>query len=58
MGSNMIHVWTNKSLNPAIYLPGGPCTLNGVTYNPCSTLGNTDARRRLSIERPDDGAKM
>ena len=58
MGSNMIHVWTNKSLNPAIYIPGGPCTLNGVTYNPCSTLGNTDARRRFSIERPDDGAKM
>jgi hypothetical protein len=58
MGSNLIHVWTNKALNPALYFPGGPCTLNGVTYNPCSATTNTDARRRFSIERPADGAKL
>jgi hypothetical protein len=58
MGSNIIHAWAANSLNPATYFPGGPCTLNGVSYNPCSSLTNTDARRRFSLERPVDGAKM
>jgi hypothetical protein len=58
MGSNNMHIWANKSVNPAVYFPGGPCTLNGVTYNPCSTLNNTDARRLFSLERPADGQKM
>jgi hypothetical protein len=58
MGSNIMHAWAARSLNPATYFPGGPCTLNGVTYNPCSSLSNTDARRRFSLERPSDGQKM
>ncbi len=58
MGSGIRHMWMSNSLNPATYFPGGPCTLNGVTYNPCSSLSNTDARRRFSLERPADGAKM
>ncbi len=57
LGTNVIHIRGNTSINPAIYLPGGPCTLAGVTYNPCSTVNNTDQRRRFSIERPQDGAK-
>jgi hypothetical protein len=55
MGSQRIHLWTNKPINPAVYFPGGPCTLNGVTYNPCSATSNTNQRRRLSLERPQDG---
>ncbi len=58
MGSNIMHVWSSKALNPAVYIPGGPCTLNGVTYNPCSTANNTDARRRFTLERPADGEKL
>ena len=58
MGSNIMHVWLNKPINPAIYIPGGPCTLNGVTYNPCSALTNTDARRKFGLERPGDGQKL
>jgi hypothetical protein len=54
----MVHVWSIRALNPAIYIPGGPCTLAGVSYNPCSTLGNTNARRLFSLERPADGAKL
>ena len=58
LGSNTMHLWGNKQINPAVYFPGGPCTINGVSYNPCSTLDNTDARRRLSLERAADGAKI
>jgi hypothetical protein len=58
LGSNTIHVWGNNALNPAIYFAGGPCTLNGVTYNPCSSLTNTEARRRFTLIRPEDGIKM
>jgi hypothetical protein len=58
LGSNMIHLWGNQSLNPAIYIPGTSCTINGASYNPCSSLGNTDARRLFSFQRPADGAKI
>ena len=55
IGNRSIHVWEVKTLNPAVYMPGGPCTLNGVTYNPCSTTGNTNQRRKFTLERPQDG---
>jgi hypothetical protein len=55
IGNTTVHVWAQKQLNPAIYFPGGPCTINGVTYNPCSTLANTNQRRKLGLERPADG---
>ncbi len=58
MGTNLVHIWGNQSTNPAVYFPQASCVLNGVTYNPCSSLGNTDARRRFSLERPADGAKI
>src|SRR5207247_10414602 len=53
-----MHVWGNKPLNPAIYFPQASCVLNGVTYNPCSTTANTDARRRFTLENPREGAKL
>jgi hypothetical protein len=56
LGNAMRHLWGNDELNPAVYIPGGPCTINGVTYNPCSSTANTDQRRRLTLERPQDGA--
>ena len=58
IGNLTTHLWTQKPLNPAVYIPGGSCTINGVTYNPCSTTANTDARRKFSQARPQDGAKM
>jgi hypothetical protein len=58
IGTQTAHVWSGKALNPATYFPGGPCTLNGVTYNPCSSTSNIDQRRRFSLERPADGRLM
>jgi len=55
LGNQTVHMWVQKPLNPAVYISGGPCTLNGIPYTPCSTFGNTNARRRLSLEKPQEG---
>ncbi len=55
MGSQAVHLWTLRQVNSAIYFPGGPCTIRGVTYNPCSTTANINARRRLALEYPNVG---
>ena len=52
IGSKSTHRWVNKQLNPAVYIPG---TCGG---SPCSTTGNTQQRRVLSLIRPEDGAKV
>jgi len=54
IGTNIIHMWTGGALNPAVYIPGS-CVLNGVTTNPCSTLGNIQARRVLNLTNPKEG---
>ena len=51
----MTHLWATKAVNPSIFLGLGTCTINGVTYNPCSSTNNTEQRRRLTFERPKDG---
>jgi hypothetical protein len=55
MGSQTAHVYFSQELNPAIYIPGGPCTLQGVVYATCSTAGNRDVRRRLALTYPNVG---
>ena len=63
MGTNIIHTWPNKSVNPAVYFPGradadGNCFAQGFTFSTragatCSSTRNTDARRRLGLEDPE-----
>ncbi len=60
MGSHALHLWAQRELNPAIYIPGN-CQAGqyGLTAaGPCSTTGNTDARRRLGLQYPGNDAKM
>jgi hypothetical protein len=53
-----MHIWTQNAINPAVFLGLDPCVINGVSYATCSATTNTDARRRLTLERPQDGAKI
>ena len=63
-GNNIMHVWGNKGVNDAVFFPGvanaaGTCSAEGFTLSAapgatCSTRGNTTARRRLTLEQPND----
>jgi len=50
IGNKSTHLWVGIDLNPAVFIPG---TCNG---QPCSTLGNTQKRRVLSLQNPANGA--
>jgi hypothetical protein len=57
LGSKTTHLWTAKPINPATFVPGN-CQAGqyGLTApGPCSTTANLDARRRFTLERPQDG---
>ena len=53
LGSQTTHLWVQKAVNQAIYLPQATCTLAGRTYTPCSSNSNTDQRRLLSLANPN-----
>jgi hypothetical protein len=55
LGNHTIHLSASQFLNPSVFLGLGPCTLNGVFYRTCSTTGNTNQRRRLSLANPEQG---
>ena len=67
MGSFAYHVWTANAINPGVFFPGdsdanGNCSAEGFTLNlgragrTCSTSRNVNARRRLNLIDPVEGA--
>jgi hypothetical protein len=64
LGTQIIHIQAAEPLNASIFVPGvgdanGTCFLNGRAVHfrvaagaACSTVGNTQVRRRLSFENP------
>ena len=57
MGNEVTHLYGFRELNPAIYMGLGPCAINGVAYNPCSTTANTNQRRLFTLLNPTEGSK-
>ena len=62
IGTQGVHLWLTKMVNPGVYFFNGTntCVLpNGTTITgsggQCSTTANLPQRRRLTLERPQDG---
>jgi len=55
IGSTGVHVLNSNEGNPAVYLPGASCVINGTPFTPCSSTNNTIQRRALNLKNPDQG---
>ena len=49
LGNKTAHLWIGNETNPAVYIPGN------CSGKPCSSTGNTQARRVLSLANPAAG---
>jgi hypothetical protein len=57
LGNNTVHLWTDRELNPAVYIPGScaPGQYGLTAAGPCSTTSNTQARRLFTQLNPSQG---
>jgi hypothetical protein len=55
LGSYSDHLWNTRPINPGVFLGLGACTINGASYPVCTTNANLNARRVLSLEKPQEG---
>jgi hypothetical protein len=55
LGTSTIHLWASSDIDPVIVRPEAACTIYGVTYTPCSSRNNYDARRLLYLQNQDQG---
>ena len=55
LGSHTDRLWNQVAMNPGVFLGLGPCMLHGLFYTSCSTEGNLNQRRTLSLsaQNPD-----
>jgi Carboxypeptidase regulatory-like domain len=63
LGSSVIHNLINSEGNPAVFLGTGSCTIPGPngtanTYTTCSTTSNTQQRRKLYLQNPNQGVNI
>jgi hypothetical protein len=57
MGNDTVHLWTDRELNPGVYIPGN-CNAGqyGLTKaGVCSSTANTQFRRTLSLQNATQG---
>jgi hypothetical protein len=68
IGNEIVHLYGSSELNPAVFFPGnanasGQCftqnfTINAPANTACSTTGNTNNRRLLTLLNPVEGPKF
>ena len=55
LGSYTDRLWGQVHLNPGVFLGTDSCTINGVFNRVCTTNGNIEQRRLLTLEDPVPG---
>jgi hypothetical protein len=55
LGSYTDRLWGGVQMNPGVFMGLGPCTIHGVSYNPCTQDANLNQRRVLYLENPEAG---
>ena len=55
LGTSTTHLWASHEINKVIVRPEASCVIYGVSYSPCSSRNNYEARRALYLQDRDQG---